>query len=162
MFFVLVVAYAAAEARMYQWTNPQSGHTQLSGKPPAWYRGTTPGPRVQVFDNGKLVDDTATSVSDAERMALRGQALQELANRPKPPSPVAAQPAEVLSSEPDAGLSAALKALLAPERSKPSTDGAAKAPPAREADAAERLKAIIADWEKSKTERAKSLLEEQE
>jgi len=28
----------SVQAQMYQWTDPESGTTQLSGKPPAWYR----------------------------------------------------------------------------------------------------------------------------
>jgi len=64
-----------AQARMYQWANPGSGTVQLSGSPPPWYRSTVAGPRVLVFDNGQLVDDTAVSVADDRRLALRANAF---------------------------------------------------------------------------------------
>ena len=57
-----VILAAAAEARMYQWTSPASGRVQLAGSPPGWYRGPDAGPRVLVFENGELVDDTAIAV----------------------------------------------------------------------------------------------------
>lgn len=60
---------------MYQWTEPDSGSTQFSGKPPPWYRSDTGGPRVFVFDNGRLIDDTAVQVSDGVRQRLRQEAL---------------------------------------------------------------------------------------
>ena len=60
---------------MYQWVDPASGTTQLSGKPPPWYRSGDHGPRVYVFDNGKVIDDTGIRVSDSERERLRNEAL---------------------------------------------------------------------------------------
>lgn len=62
-------------ARMYQWTEPDTGSTQLSGKPPAWYRSSSSGPRVFVFENGRLIDDTAAEVSDKVRERMREQAF---------------------------------------------------------------------------------------
>lgn len=50
---------APASARMYQWIDSATGTVQLSGSAPAWYRNARPGPRVFVFENGRLVDDTA-------------------------------------------------------------------------------------------------------
>ena len=66
----LLVAATPAAARMYQWLDPHTGRVQLSGAPPAWYRGGTAGPRVLVFDDGELVDDTAIGVSEAQRERL--------------------------------------------------------------------------------------------
>jgi len=66
---------APVAARMYQWVDPESGTTQLSGKPPPWYRSGDRGPRVYVFDNGKVIDDTGIRVSDSERERLRHEAL---------------------------------------------------------------------------------------
>ena len=60
---------------MYQWNDPDTGTTQLSGKPPAWYRSNEDGPRVIVFDKGRIVDDTNIRVSDDERESLRMEAL---------------------------------------------------------------------------------------
>lgn len=67
---------APAEGRMYRWTSPESGRTQLSGQPPAWYRSGPAGPRVLVFENGWLIDDTAVSVSQAQGETLRKQAFR--------------------------------------------------------------------------------------
>lgn len=64
-----------AQARMYQWNDPDSGTTQLSGKPPAWYRSDMGGPRIIVFDKGRIIDDTNIKVSDDERESLRIRAL---------------------------------------------------------------------------------------
>ncbi len=63
------------EARMYQWTEPGVETTQLSGKPPAWYRSAAGGPRIFVFDNGRLIDDTAVEVSAEVRQRMRQQAF---------------------------------------------------------------------------------------
>jgi len=49
----------ALAAPMYQWTDPQTGSVQLAGHPPPWFRTGAPGPRVRVFEHGKVVDDTA-------------------------------------------------------------------------------------------------------
>jgi len=72
---LLVCLSQPAIARMYQWIDPETGTTQLSGKPPVWYRSEKNGPRVFVFENGRLVDDTGIEVSDIEREKLRQQAL---------------------------------------------------------------------------------------
>ena len=71
----LVVAMQPAAARMYQWVDPATGRTQLSGTPPAWYRTGGDNPRVFVFENGQLVDDTGIKVNDTERARLRQEAL---------------------------------------------------------------------------------------
>ena len=72
---LLLVFSSPAGARMYQWVDPESGSTQLSGKPPMWYRGTENGPRVFVFENSRVIDDTNIEVSDSEREKLRQQAF---------------------------------------------------------------------------------------
>ena len=70
-----------AEARMYQWNNPQTGHVQLSGTPPTWYRGSVGGPRVLVYENGALVDDTSLKVSEERAFDLREAAFDEAERR---------------------------------------------------------------------------------
>ena len=72
---LLILFVSVAEARMYQWTEPDTGTTQLSGKPPAWYRGVNKGPRVFVFDGGRLIDDTDVDVSEETRQRMRQQAF---------------------------------------------------------------------------------------
>jgi hypothetical protein len=131
----------------------------MSGKPPAWYRGAAGGPRVQVFENGKLVDDTAHAVSDAERMALRATAMQAAERATQQVQPAAADQAPVIDQQLDARLTEAIKSLLAPQ-SKPAEQPEAAAPAVD--DTTERLKAIIADWERRKTEGAKNLIRSQD
>lgn len=85
---LLALLPPAALARMYQWVDPGTGTVQLSGAPPAWYRGKQAGPRVFVFENGRLVDDTGTRVADDEAQALRAEAFG-----PAPsPGPMAGSP----------------------------------------------------------------------
>ena len=79
LFLAGAVLAGPAEARLYQWVNPDSGYTQLSGKPPSWYRSEQSGPRVFVFENGQLLDDTNVVVNDAQRQELRWLAFS-LAN----------------------------------------------------------------------------------
>lgn len=79
----LLVVTAPVGARMYEWVNPDSGRVQLSGEPPSWYRAPAPGPRVRVFDNGTLVDDTAIALSAEENAALREFALARVQQRRK-------------------------------------------------------------------------------
>lgn len=76
LFIVLLVVFSQGiSARMYQWTEADTGSTQLSGKPPMWYRSASAGPRVFVFDNGRLIDDTAIEVDDEVRQQLRQRAF---------------------------------------------------------------------------------------
>ncbi len=62
-------------ARMYQWVETDSGTTQLSGKPPSWYRSGETGPRVLVFEKGRLVDDTDIKLSREAQRELRKRAF---------------------------------------------------------------------------------------
>jgi len=73
--FIQSVLTQSVQAQMYQWTDPESGTTQLSGKPPAWYRSVEGGPRVFVFNRGKIVDDTGIKISDEQRISLRTKAF---------------------------------------------------------------------------------------
>ena len=64
-----------SQARMYQWIDPNTGTTQLSGKPPSWYRGTQKGPRIYVIEKGRVIDDTGIKLVDEERRRLREEAF---------------------------------------------------------------------------------------
>lgn len=76
LFSIILIFSQIASARMYQWIDPDNGTSQLSGKPPVWYRSGTGGPRVFVFERGgALIDDTDILVSDSERQRLRQQAF---------------------------------------------------------------------------------------
>ncbi len=72
---LLLVFSQGISARMYQWIEADTGSTQLSGKPPMWYRSVLSGPRVFVFDNGRLIDDTAIEVDEEVRQQLRQRAF---------------------------------------------------------------------------------------
>jgi len=66
---------------MYQWVSQSTGAAQLAGEPPSWYRAEQGGPRVRVFENGNLVDDTAIALPRSQREALRTAAFQEAEQR---------------------------------------------------------------------------------
>lgn len=78
LILVALTVASVAEARMYQWVDPATGSTQMSGNPPAWYRSEWGGPRTWVYDNGRVVDDTAIQVSDEQGEALRMEAFRQL------------------------------------------------------------------------------------
>ena len=81
---LVIVALAlvpGAEARLYQWQSPVTGNMQMSGSPPSWYRSGQPGPRVLVFEDGFLVDDTQIEVSQLRRIFLRKAAFDEMEER---------------------------------------------------------------------------------
>ena len=160
IFFLLLSTMAVSEAQMYQWVNPRTGTVQLSGAPPSWYRGAQEGPRVLVFDQGRVVDDTAISVPARRRRELREAAFQAAIDRQRLK---ALQQLEQVAKEDDRGepverlerregtdaapLSRAtinqLKAIIAgwDQRRTATGDGS-------ETVDAEQLKAIIADWDK--------------
>jgi len=76
-FLVLALIAGPASARLYQWVDPSTGHVYMSGSPPAWYRTGSSGPRVLVFENGKLIDDTRREATADELQALREQAVAD-------------------------------------------------------------------------------------
>jgi len=158
------------EARMYQWTESGVETTQLSGKPPAWYRSAVGGTRVFVFDKGRLIDDTAVEVSDEVRQHLRQQAFilaeddrqkaqekiakaqelkQKFKNRASEKSEQSE--AEILEEE-DLDVES-ITATLFPE--KPEDEEQEKI----EDKDIDELRAMIEAWEKSQTESAKRALE---
>jgi hypothetical protein len=78
LLLLLLFASSAVGARMYQWQDPQSKSVQFSGVPPAWYRSPEGGPRVRVYDGGKLVDDTSIPLSEQDNASMRELAFREL------------------------------------------------------------------------------------
>lgn len=81
---------SSAVARMYQWVDPVTHSVQLSGTPPAWYRADD-GPRVLVYERGRVIDDTARPVEPARRAELRARAFGE--NQPALLNPAPSAPA---------------------------------------------------------------------
>lgn len=78
LFIVLLLVSTSAAARMYQWQDPRSKSVQFSGVPPAWYRSPASGPRVRVYDAGKLVDDTYILLSPEDDRSMREIAFRAL------------------------------------------------------------------------------------
>jgi hypothetical protein len=151
----VVIVPVSVSARMYQWVDPDTGTTHWSGRPPAWYRGSQRGPRVLVFDGGRLIDDTARRVLDAERDVLRAQAF---APDPEAATPTADAPAEGVDAEPPFPIDAAGPKAAPVEGPK---IGAEVPLPGVDQATIERLKAIIGEWDRRQAEEAKRFLEGQ-
>lgn len=147
---VVVLSIAPAAARMYQWRDATTGTPQLSGSPPAWYRGNERGPRVYVFDNNQLIDDTGIAVSAAHSEALRARAFGQRA----PASVIPPAPAQQLAPAADQATpptpSAAAERVIAP---------AAPAVARATADQAAALKNLIDAWDQHQLDQARSLLD---
>lgn len=148
---------APVSARMYQWVDPASGTTQLSGKPPTWYRSASGGPRVFVFENGRVVDDTAIDLGDTEREHLRQQAFLKVEQDRTAAREKLLEAKRLKATfdrqEQEAELSAGTEApepapAIEPE---PTADD--------EAPSAEQLRALIADWEKLRADNARDLIQ---
>lgn len=174
--FLLLIA-TSIEARMYQWVNPTTGRSQLSGKAPSWYRSETGGPRVLVFEKNVLVDDTAVVVGEEQRLQLRGKALptafaqkqkalnqeQAVANLEEQIQAIVESPAmeEYLKTSPlveetvDAVHESNQTTEISSIQKSTTTEVVAESADAR----VERLKALINAWDKNKTAKAKQLLE---
>ena len=158
---VLLVTCPAAQARMYQWNDPDTGTPQLSGKPPYWYRGDESGPRVYVIDNGHVIDDTAVQVSDAQRRQLREAAFMR-AEQDETRFKAKLEEAERLKTQRDAGREEALAAEQAaappPKEAPPAKPEAA---PQSDADTkANSMRALVEEWEKIREETAKKVIHE--
>ena len=147
---LVLLSSAPVAARMYQWQNPTTGTTQLAGTPPAWYRSPQGGPRVWVFDNNQLVDDTGIAVSDEQRAALQAEAFGRGAPQ-EPPAAQQAPPAAAPDDKaaPDSATQAATSAPAAPLVKLDSPT----------AGKAEALKALIDAWDQRQLDQARSLLE---
>ena len=78
LFVLLLLAATSASARMYQWHDPDSKSVQFSGVPPGWYRSPEGGPRVRVYDGGKLVDDTHIRLTAEDNRSMRDIAFRVL------------------------------------------------------------------------------------
>lgn len=170
---LFIVTSGSANARMYQWAETDSGTTHLSGKPPVWYRSPGGGARVYVFDNGRLIDDTAIEVDDEVRNQLRQQAFvlveqdredarkknaralelkQKYAKeKPKESDELKQRVSEQESLDQMLEDEAVTKQDEAEEENEDSTNK----------NLEDELRAMIADWEKSQTDIAKQRLDEE-
>ncbi|MCC6708645.1 MAG: hypothetical protein IT492_13900 [Gammaproteobacteria bacterium] len=146
------MAVAPVAARMYQWQNPATGTTQMSGTPPAWYRSGDAGPRVYVFENNQLVDDTGIAVSDTQRDALRAAALGSAAASARTETDESAAQDDSHHAAVPPVSSAPAPTIAADTIAKPATETAG-------ADKAASLKALIEAWDQRQLEQARALLE---
>ena len=78
LLIVCLLSSTPAAARMYQWLESGTGTVQLSGDPPPWYRNGREGPRILVFENGRLIDDTSITLPREKEEALRNAAYREV------------------------------------------------------------------------------------
>ncbi len=144
-----VLLPGGAAARLYQWVDPGTGTTQMSGRPPAWYRGSQGGPRILVFEAGRLIDDTAREVPDAEQSALRAHAFA-------PEAPVRSQERDRIEPTLHVDPAPAPEAVPGEAERHEAAEGTL---PGVDQATIERLKAIIGEWDRRQTEAAKHFLE---
>jgi hypothetical protein len=154
-----LILTGAAQARMYQWMNPASGTVQLSGTAPSWYRSSEDGPRVFVFDDGELVDDTAVQVTESQRLRLRADAFghtggeltfEDAAENEKKELRAALEKA----AESGVDVGAVANDFAEEQAAASSTDAAADL-----TDKAVALKALIDAWDQRQLEQARSLID---
>ena len=163
---LLLVFSQGISARMYQWVEADTGSTQLSGKPPMWYRSASSGPRVFVFDNGRLIDDTAIEVDDEVRQQLRRRAFVLVEEDQQQAKDKLAKSLElkqkfVKDKPKKTELKGALERAPSDEAlivDEDSIEGQEEDVSTENTDDA--MRQLIADWEKVQTENAKKALEQ--
>jgi hypothetical protein len=157
LFAAIFALGASAHARMYQWVDGESGNVRLSGEPPSWYRSGERGPRVLVFEDGRLVDDTSIGMPLEQRKAYREAAfleadlrrerdavkkleraaLREARRRDEAKRRISAQ----LDAQPDS------KQTGASEDTKSGEALSASSPAELDGGVVEQLKALISTWD---------------
>ena len=165
---VLLMSSENIYARMYQWLDADTGSTQLSGKPPVWYRGTVSGPRVFVFDNGRLIDDTDIDVDDEVRKQLRQKAFILVEEDKQEAKEKIAKSLELKQKyvkeeprKPDKTKAVDFEEIpsVILTEDEPVIDEVA-ANDQEEVSVEDELRKLISDWDKAKTEDAKKALEQ--
>lgn len=153
---VVMVFGNTAEARMYQWVDAETGNVRLSGDPPNWYRNGTDNPRVLVFENGRLIDDTAVVLPQEQRRALREAAFLEVDLRREQDAVKKLERAALREARRREEARAALEAQAASaktgageaEGKENPEDADSPIPEAPAASVVEQLKALISAWDK--------------
>ncbi len=108
---LLVTNSAAHAAKMYQWIDPTTGTVQLAGAAPPWYRSAMRGPRVRVYEQGKVIDDTAYAAPDSPLDSA-------LPSTPESPGPAHPGSAPVAGEEKKSGAPAAALPTSSASRSE--------------------------------------------
>lgn len=158
LFAALLMLAIAAPARMYQWVDPDTQTSQLSGTPPTWYRSVEGGPRVFVVENGQVIDDTGVQVTEPDRARLREEAFIQ-AERDREAAKQKLLEAKRLKAAFDGR-------KQEEEEAQPEVEAAAPELPAADTDAGEgeggptpeEMRALIEQWEKLRALDAKQLL----
>lgn len=160
---LLLTCSTCVSARMYQWTDPESGSTQLSGSPPMWYRSAEGGPRVFVFEKSKVIDDTGIAVSDEQREHLR-----QLAFLRAEVDKAGARDKLLKAKTMNAALLQKRKMEEAEQQEQEPVEeevpielpelASEKPPVSEEISTQEQMRKVIEAWEKVKTEQAKGLI----
>jgi hypothetical protein len=166
LFISLILFSSSGHARMYQWVEPDSGTTQLSGKPPAWYRSAEGGPRIFVFERGRIIDDTSIEVSNKQRELLRQSAFIKVEEDREAASAKLAR-ANKLKSEFDNKVEEtpiqeeSEELVEIPEIPPPAFVEDEETESSREKDTIlDEMRALIADWEKQQSKSARDLIEQ--
>jgi hypothetical protein len=152
----LVPQHAAASGeRLYQWQDARTGRTQLSGRPPGWYRAASGvGPRVLVFSAGRLIDDTALAVSDDLRRALREEALLTVDTAPAVAGVDEPAPTDLAGGD-DVTAAETLTTLL-PEEAR---DAEGSVPAAGDLDARRQALEVIERFDRARLAAARAVVE---
>jgi len=163
LFFSQSVFMQSVQAQMYQWADPETGTTQLSGKPPAWYRSVEGGPRVFVFSRGKIVDDTGIKISDEQRISLRTQAFikaedDRIAAQNKAAEAAKLKAAMENSNQEITGKNTGDEASL--DESQINLEQAMAMSEDEEEMSVKELKALVKEWENMRTEDARAVLQQ--
>ena len=160
------LAATVVQARMYQWQDPDTGTTYFSGTPPSWYRTDEPGPRVVVFEKGRIIDDTSIRLSGEASDELRLRAIAR-AEEDREIARQKAMAAEELKAMMESSESEDLMTLDMPVETTetvPEPDAIAQedvilsnmeGSPGLEGLTTEQMRALILQWELEKTEQAK-------
>lgn len=147
-FLLMVLAAGAASARMYVWQSPETGSLQASGTPPSWYRSERGGPRIQVFNDGKMLDDTAIALPTPHQEKLREEAFREFEERKESAALQLLEKAAKREAAKEAKRGkkptdkTTLEPVVASDESSPSL------PDQLDAETVDRLKAIISGFDK--------------
>jgi hypothetical protein len=163
--FLSLLLSPIVQARMYQWLDPASGTTQLSGTPPTWYRSAEGGPRTCGIEKGQIIDDTAIKISDEQRNLLRQRAYlkveedrtaaaQKALEAEKLKAAFAIEPDEKITMEQQIDTSEEVVEEVASE-----VDETTESKENADEQTAEEMRAKIEDWENKLTDEAKKLLD---
>jgi len=167
-FIILVLLLAGslpAAARMYKWVDPRTGITQLSGKPPPWYRNGQGGPRVFVFQRGRVVDDTGIKVTAAERDRLRQQALRDASGDTKEAGKQLQQSRQLQAAMEDKNQEESAMTpgkpveAAKPPPPPPAANGGKEKPADQKQQTEKAMRALVNQWEKTRTENAKNVVD---